>query len=260
MATEDQRIAFIKEIAPKAVYAYKVLGKVKPSVCIGMACVESAYGTSKLMRQHNAFMGHKVGSGKTATKYWDGQFFTSKTKEEYQIGVHTVITSAFRAYSTMQQCVMNFYELLNTKLYSAVKTDADYKTQMQQIKNCGYMTSSTEVSTVLSIINKYNLTVYDKEEVPPAEVPAHPYSVGQVYTLQNNMYIRREPNGEKLRISELTKNGKDNAFEDSDGSAVIKRGTKVTCKEVRIPAKAIWMRIPSGWICAKSASGKVFIT
>ena len=259
MATEEQRIAFIKEIAPKVRYAYKLLGKVKPSVCIGMACVESAYGTSKVMRDHNAFMGHKVGSGKTATKYWSGIFFKSNTKEEYKIGVNKVITDEFRSYTTMQQCFCNFYELLNTKLYSRVLADADYKTQMQQIKLCGYMTSSTEVNTVLSIINKYNLTEYDKEEAP-AEVPSSPYTVGKVYTLQNNMYIRREPNGEKLTINELTANGKANAFEDTDGHAVIKRGTKVTCKEIRIPAKAIWMRIPSGWICAKSASGKVFIT
>jgi peptidoglycan hydrolase-like protein with peptidoglycan-binding domain len=32
---------------------------------------------------------------------------------------------------------------------------------MQQIKNCGYMTSSTEVNSVLGLIKKYNLTMYD---------------------------------------------------------------------------------------------------
>ena len=32
---------------------------------------------------------------------------------------------------------------------------------MQQIKACGYMTSSTEVNSVISIIEKYNLTKYD---------------------------------------------------------------------------------------------------
>ena len=35
-----------------------------PGICIGMACIESAYGTSKIMRNHNAFLGQKVGSGK----------------------------------------------------------------------------------------------------------------------------------------------------------------------------------------------------
>lgn len=161
MASATTIANFIEEIAPKAQYAYKTLGKVKPSVCIGMACVESAYGTSKIMRQHNAFFGQKVGTGKTAKKYWDGTFFTSKTKEECQIGTHSVIVSAFRSYRDMQQSVLNYYELLNTGLYSRVKADADYKTQMRQIKACGYMTSSTEVNSVLTLIERYNLTKYD---------------------------------------------------------------------------------------------------
>lgn len=163
MATESQRIAFIQEIAPCAQEGYKKLGKVLPSVCVGMACVESAYGTSSIMRKHNAYFGQKVGTGKTATKYWDGKFFTSKTKEEYTIGTHTVITSAFRAYDSMQQCVYNFYELLNTSLYKKVQAGVPYQTQMQQIKACGYMTSSTEVNSVINIIQKYGLTKYDGE-------------------------------------------------------------------------------------------------
>lgn len=152
---------FIKEIAPCAQYAYKTLGKVKPSVCIGMAIIESAAGTSQIMRNHHAFLGFKVGSGKTATKYWSGTFFKSKTKEEYTLGTHTVITDAFRSYTDTQQCILNFYELLNTKLYNRVKADANYSTQIQQIKACGYMTSSTEVSSVLKLIKDYNLTQYD---------------------------------------------------------------------------------------------------
>lgn len=161
MATQVEKALFIEEIAPCAQKAYKELGKVKPSVCIGMACVESAYGTSKIMRKNNAFLGHKVGTGRTAKKYWSGKFFVARTKEEYTIGTHTIIRDAFRSFESTQQCVFNFYELLNTSLYARVKADADYKTQMKQIKACGYMTSSTEVNSVLKIIQDYNLTKYD---------------------------------------------------------------------------------------------------
>lgn len=161
MATQTQILDFIAKIAPCAQFAYKAVGKILPSVCIGMACVESAYGTSKIMASHNAFLGQKVGSGKTATRYWSGAFYTSKTKEEYTVGTHTVITDAFRAYDSMQQCVLNYYELLNTHLYAGVWRGVSYKTQMQQIKQCGYMTSSTEVNSVIKVIEKYNLTQYD---------------------------------------------------------------------------------------------------
>lgn len=161
MATEQQIQDFIKEIAPHAQKAYKEIGKVLPSVCIGMACVESAYGTSKIMRSHNAFFGQKVGSGKTAAKYWQGAFYSSKTKEEYTVGTHTVITSAFRAYPSMEMSVYNYYELLNTSLYKRVLSGSSYKEQMAQIKACGYMTSSTEVNSVIRLIEKYNLVQYD---------------------------------------------------------------------------------------------------
>ena len=144
MATESQILDFISRIAPCAQKAYKELGKVYPSICIGMACVESAYGTAGSCF-HNSYLGQKVGTGKTAARYWGGKFFTSKTKEEYTVGVHTTINAAFRSYDSMEQCVFNYYELLNSKLYSGVSSGVPFTTQMQQIKNCGYMTSSTEV-------------------------------------------------------------------------------------------------------------------
>lgn len=170
MATEAQIKAFIEQIAPCAQKAYKELGKIYPSICIGMACVESAYGTAGSCF-HNSYLGQKVGTGKTATRYWSGKFFTSKTKEEYTIGVHTTINAAFRSYDSMEQCVFNYYELLNSKLYAGVRSGIPYTTQMQEIKNCGYMTSSTEVASVLNIVLKYKLTQYDNVDRPATGNP-----------------------------------------------------------------------------------------
>lgn len=153
-------VEFIEQMAICAQTAYRVLGKVKPSVAIAMACVESAYGRAGSAK-YNSYFGHKVGSGKTATKYWPGKFFTSKTKEEYTVGTHTIIQAAFRSYDSMQQCCFNFYELLNTSLYKKVLSTSSAEQQIEQIKACGYMTSSTEVNTVKQIISKYDLKKYD---------------------------------------------------------------------------------------------------
>lgn len=166
MATAAEISLFIEMIAPLAQKAYRTLGKVKPSVCIGMACIESAYGTSQIMKKHNAYFGQKVGTGKTAVKYWSMKFFTSSTKEEYTLGQHTTIRAAFRAYDNAEQSVFNYYELLNTSLYAKVLSTSDYREQMQQIKACGYMTSSTEVNSVIAIIEKYSLTKYDVMDNP----------------------------------------------------------------------------------------------
>ena len=248
--TEAQRIAFIQEIVPYAQEAYKVWGKVKPSICIGMACIESGYGGSKLMYSHNAVLGQKVGSGKTATKYWSGKFFTSKTKEEYTIGTHTTITSAFRAYDSLRQCIFNYYELLNTSLYKKVLASSDYVAQMQQIKACGYMTSSTEVNSVLTVISKYNLVQYDSGAGQPIE---QGYKSNVIYTTQQDLNVRDNPNGNKIKFDALTDNAKLHAKKDLFGNAILLKGTRVTCKGISASDGCIWMKIPSGWICARNS-------
>lgn len=254
MGYSSQQVkAFIQEIAPSAQKAYKELGKVLPSVCIGMAIVESGAGTSKVMRNHNAILGQKVGSGKTATKYWDKTFFNARTSEEYTIGVHTPIKDNFRSYRSLEQCIFNYYELLNSSVYKKVLAGVDYKTQMMQIKKCGYMTSSTEVDTVINRINKYDLTKYDNISVPEEKS----YVVGKIYTTTSNLYVRKTPNGEKLTKEQLTFNAQLYAFEDDEGKAILKKGTRVTCKEVIVLNNATWLKIPSGYVCAKGA--KVYI-
>ena len=182
---KEQALEFIDMLAPIAQKAFNNIGKILPSVCIAMAIVESNCGQSNIMKRNNALLGQKVGTGKTAKKYWSGKFFVSRTKEEYTVGTHTIIKSAFRAYDSVEQCVFNYYELLNTSLYKKVVSNVDYKTQMQQIKDCGYMTSSTEVNSVISIIEKYNLTIYDTKNDSENSIEKEINSA-TVYTVKKN--------------------------------------------------------------------------
>ena len=261
MATKTQIKNFIAQIAPLAQEAYKELGKVLPSVAVGMACVECGYGTAGSCK-HHSYLGHKVGSGRTATKYWGGKFFTSKTSEEYTVGVHTTINAAFRAYDSMKQCVFNFYELLNTNIYKGVKAGTDYKTQMKQIKTAGYMTSSTEVNSVISIIEKYGLTAWDDAGTPAATPPAQAtrFTIGKTYTLKNNMYVRTEPRGRKKTLAELTADGRKNAYKDGAGAALLKKGTRVTVQDVKTnDGGSVCVKIPSGYVCGVDSGGKAYI-
>lgn len=163
-ATSIQKKAFINKIAPLAQKAYKQFGKPLPSVCIAMAAVESGWGTAGSCK-YNSYMGQKVGTGKTATKYWSGNYFNSRTQEvvNQSTGQLVTIKDNFRAYDSVEQCIFNYYELLNTSLYKRVLAGSPYNDQMQQIKVCGYMTSVTEVNTCISIIKNNNLTQYDGE-------------------------------------------------------------------------------------------------
>ena len=182
---KEQALEFIDMLSPIAQKAFNNIGKILPSICIAMAIVESNCGQSNIMKKNNALLGQKVGTGKTAKKYWSGKFFVSRTKEEYTVGTHTIIKSAFRAYDSIEQCVFNYYELLNTSLYKKVASNVDYKTQMQQIKDCGYMTSSTEVNSVISIIEKYNLTIYDTKNDSENSIEKEINSA-TVYTVKKN--------------------------------------------------------------------------
>ena len=62
--TPEQKRKFIEMVAPFAQNEYRKGRKILPSVCIAQACCESAYGTTKKMKNANAMLGIKVGKGK----------------------------------------------------------------------------------------------------------------------------------------------------------------------------------------------------
>lgn len=90
--------------------------------------------------------------------------------------------------------------------------------------------------------------------------PDAAYKVGRNYTLQANMYVRKTPNGEKLSFSALTADGKAHGYADGAGKAILKKGTVVTCNGLEKSAGgAIWVKIPSGYVCGISGSGEIYI-
>lgn len=81
-----------------------------------------------------------------------------------------------------------------------------------------------------------------------------PYQIGKTYILQSDMYVRQTPNGAKVKFDSLTQDGKKNGKYDDEGNAILKKGTRVTCKGM----SENWMQIPSGWVCAYN-SAKTYI-
>lgn len=73
------------------------------------------------------------------------------------------------------------------------------------------------------------------------------YKVGSTYTVQvNHLHVRWSAGGNIKSRNELTVDGMKNAFADG----CLKKGTRVTCKDVIIKDNCIWIKIPSGWCCA----------
>lgn len=84
------------------------------------------------------------------------------------------------------------------------------------------------------------------------------YSIGKSYkTRVDHLHVRYSIWGQIKEYAQLTIDGMRNAY--SDGC--LKKGTTVTVKEVKKDETgAIWVRIPSGWICAITSKGDIYLS
>lgn len=84
------------------------------------------------------------------------------------------------------------------------------------------------------------------------------YLIGKTYTTRvDHLHVRYSIWGQIKEYAQLTMDGMKHAY--SDGC--LKKGTKVTVKEVKKDeAGAIWVRIPSGWICAITSGGDIYLS
>ena len=67
------------------------------------------------------------------------------------------------------------------------------------------------------------------------------------------------PNGIKKKPYECTVNAKIHSYTDTHGYIVLKAGTRVTCLDVVNYGNAVWLLIPSGYICAINDTGKIYV-
>lgn len=239
---------FIAQIGPIIQRYAKQYGYKVASPIIAQACLESRYGQSGLAKYHNYF-GMKAGSG------YGGTFVKMKTKEEYKKGVLTEIFANFRTYLNMEEGVKGYFQFISTKRYANLKDATTPEQYLISIKADGYATSSSYVVNNMALVDKYNLRQFDGDTIPQTAPQVAPYVPGKIYTLQSDLYVRDKPEGTKLKFDALTQNGKRNGFFDAEGCAILRKGTRITCKAV----SGNWMMIPSGWVCIKNSKGTYII-
>ena len=251
-ATAAQAANFIATIGPIIQKYAKSTGYKIASTVIAQACCESAFGTCALSPYHNYF-GMKCGSS------WKGKSVNMKTKEEYTVGTLTTIKDNFRAYDSMEEGVAGYYGFISAKRYANLKTATTYREYAEMLKADGYATSSTYVNTLCSLVEKYNLTVWDNfdktveaapvQETPVKTIGVPAYRAGANYTLQAEMRVRTGPGTSypAKTNAQLTTDGRKH---DKDRDGCLDKGTVVTCLEVKNLGTEIWIRCPSGWIAA----------
>lgn len=84
------------------------------------------------------------------------------------------------------------------------------------------------------------------------------YSIGKTYTTRvDHLHVRYSVWGQIKEYAQLTADGMKHAY--SDGC--LKKGTTVTVKDVKKDeAGATWVKIPSGWICAITSRGEIYLS
>lgn len=149
---DSYQVEFINKILPYALQLYKEKG-ILPSLTIGQACKESAFGTARPGEGYNVF-GIKA-SG------WKGKKANASTKEDTGKSIKT-INADFRDYDTLEAAVHDYGEVLSLDRYDAVRAAKDYKEAAHAVKAGGYATGRNyDNSLIKDFIEPYNLNQWD---------------------------------------------------------------------------------------------------
>ena len=234
--------SFLNVLKPYVLEDMKKTG-ILASLTASQAFIESNKGNSGLTTKANNLFGIK---GK-----YNGQSVTMQTTEYYN-GVKTKVNAEFRKYPSWLESIADHSRLLSTKRYANLKGCVDYKQACVNIQKDGYATSPTYSDTLIKTIEKYQLYLWDLEVLNEAP-KVYSWEIGKTYTTRQDLYIRDDANGEKKNFTDITEDAQKHGMADEWGKAILNAGTRVTVKNIKETKSAIWLEIPSGWICGKNS-------
>jgi len=127
------------------------------SLAIAQACLESGYGEKSFynniygIKCHNPKMYAGCRLGKTKE-------FIGSSYKDYKL--------AFQVYNSIEESIEDYTRLMNLPRYKRVREAKDYTEATQAVKDCGYATSISYVSSLRKIIEKYKLYELDFKMKP----------------------------------------------------------------------------------------------
>lgn len=167
MAPKD----FFAKYGPWAMDSQNATG-IPASITLAQAALESGWGESGLAKIGNNFFGIKD----QANDEWKGDFIEMKTGEVFN-GVPVTINAKFRKYSNPGQSFKDHGSFLQknrryANLFKISFSDPQYWIKWAQgLKAAGYATATNYDGTLINIIQKYNLTEWDKKAIKKKELP-----------------------------------------------------------------------------------------
>lgn len=162
---------FFNNLAPLVVNEYirrKGQKRLYPSTVLAMAALESGYNLKA-----ETLFGIK-GDGKIldTTEYIDGEYVNVK--------------DSFKSYPSLAASVQGLYDLMQWDNYDRATSCTDYEEECRMVQACGYATDPNYSDKLISIVNSYQLTMFNNIE-EPTEEPAEPEETSEepfIYTVQ----------------------------------------------------------------------------
>ena len=212
---------FIAHIAPLIRNEADIRGYKICSTVIAQAIIEGAAGTSVLAKTYHNHFGLKCG------KSWKGKSVNLKTKEEYTTGTLTTIKDNFRVYDDDSSGVAGYYDFISTKRYANLKNAANYKQYAEYLKQDGYATSSTYVSTLCNTCKKYNLYTWD-EDVKHEYYPKYTGTTDSIIDALDSLGIdSSRQNRKNIYISNFTDDYRYSAKQNTAMLILLKQGVLI---------------------------------
>lgn len=198
--TEADVINFCELIGPAVVSecGRRGYGNAQVWTCIAQGIHESAAGKSPLMKNANAFFGIKATSAWVKKAKYGGLVYNSKTKECYDGSTYTSITACFRAYKTIDDCVSDYFDLMEISRYNQSLIQDSVSDCITMIQRGGYATGLNYAEHVTHIYARYCRHIIKYfVDVPEHWIASPTLKLGdtgnEVRILQNNLTLAGYP-------------------------------------------------------------------
>lgn len=169
----EVEISWIQKIAPLALKAVERFGYL-PSILIAQTCLENGFGADpscEVLTKANNVLGMKreLLNDTWKSDYWNGSYITKQTPElEHGELIHK--KDNFRRYDSLLDCLYDYLQFMRDAKYSNgtykyrdVLGYTDPYILITTVAGRGYCTDPSYPAKIMKIVEKYNLTAYDKE-------------------------------------------------------------------------------------------------
>lgn len=195
LAVEEKISAadYIETWKNEAVYQM-VMHKIPASITLAQGLLESGNGNSRLAVEGNNHFGIKCHSDWTGGKIYEDD----ETKNE-----------CFRKYKNASESFEDHSLFLLRKRYEPLfKLDIDdYKAWAKTLKQCGYATNPKYPELLIGLIERYDLTRFDKEglaHIKKGTAPERPHGAAVAKRTEHREKIKSSNKKEKEQRSEIT--------------------------------------------------------